>query len=60
MPILHLSGYKIVGPTVLGRMPHDELESLFVGCGYAPHFVERNDPAEMHQLMAATLDTVVG
>ncbi len=59
LPILHLNGYKIAGPTVLGRMPHDELASLFVGYGYAPHFVEGDDPAEMHQLMAATLDTVV-
>ena len=59
LPILHLNGYKIAGPTVLGRMPHDELASLFVGYGYAPHVVEGNDPAEMHQLMAATLDTVV-
>ncbi len=46
-------------PTVLARIPRDELESLFRGYGYTPHFVEGDDPMEMHQLMAATLDTVV-
>ena len=59
LPVLHLNGYKIGGPTVLGRMPHDELESLFRGYGYAPYWVEGDDPAEMHRLMAATLDEVV-
>jgi len=59
LPILHLNGYKIAGPTVLGRLPHDELESLMRGYGYEPHFVEGDDPADMHQLMADTLDTVV-
>ncbi|MBC8217587.1 MAG: phosphoketolase, partial [Planctomycetes bacterium] len=59
LPILHLNGYKIAGPTVLARIPHDELESLFHGYGYTPHFVEGDDPIKMHQLMAATLDTVV-
>ena len=59
LPILHLNGYKIAGPTVLARIPRDELESLFRGYGYTPHFVEGDDPMEMHQLMAATLDTVV-
>ena len=59
LPILHLNGYKIAGPTVLGRLPHDELESLFVGYGYRPVFVEGDDPAAMHQLMAATLDAAV-
>jgi xylulose-5-phosphate/fructose-6-phosphate phosphoketolase len=59
LPILHLNGYKIAGPTVLGRIPHDELESLFVGYGYRPHVVEGDDPAAMHQLMAAALDAVV-
>jgi len=58
LPILHLNGYKIAGPTVLARIPHDELEALFRGYGYAPYFVEGDDPMEMHQLMAATLDTV--
>ncbi len=59
LPILHLNGYKIAGPTVLARIPHDELESLFRGYGYAPHFVEGDDPEAMHQRMAATLDKVV-
>ncbi|MCX5684920.1 MAG: phosphoketolase family protein [Planctomycetota bacterium] len=59
LPILHLNGYKIAGPTVLARIPRDELESLFRGYGYTPHFVEGDDPEEMHQLMAATLDAVV-
>jgi xylulose-5-phosphate/fructose-6-phosphate phosphoketolase len=60
LPILHLNGYKIAGPTVLGRMPHDELESLFRGYGYAPYWVEGDVPAVMHQVMEATLDEVVG
>ena len=59
LPILHLNGYKISGPTVLARIPHEELESLFFGYGYMPYFVEGSEPEEMHQLMAATLDTVV-
>jgi xylulose-5-phosphate/fructose-6-phosphate phosphoketolase len=59
LPILHLNGYKIAGPTVLARIPRDELEALFRGYGYTPYFVEGDDPMEMHQLMAATLDTVV-
>lgn len=59
LPILHLNGYKIAGPTVLARIPRDELESLFRGYGYTPYFVEGDDPVEMHQLMAATIDTVI-
>jgi xylulose-5-phosphate/fructose-6-phosphate phosphoketolase len=59
IPILHLNGYKIAGPTVLARMSHDELRDLMHGYGYEPHFVEGDDPAVMHQLMAATLDRVV-
>ncbi|MEQ1562480.1 MAG: phosphoketolase family protein [Nitrospiraceae bacterium] len=59
LPILHLNGYKIAGPTVLARLPHDELESLFIGYGYRPYFVEGDDPATMHRAMAATLDAVV-
>ena len=59
LPILHLNGYKIAGPTVLARIPRDELESLFRGYGYTPYFVEGDDPEKMHELMAATLDTVV-
>ena len=58
LPILHLNGYKIANPTVLARLSHEELESLFVGYGYKPYFVEGDDPATMHQRMAATLDTI--
>lgn len=58
LPILHLNGYKIAGPTVMGRMPHDELDALFRGYGYRPYFVEGDDPAKMHKLMAETLDKV--
>jgi xylulose-5-phosphate/fructose-6-phosphate phosphoketolase len=56
LPILHLNGYKIANPTVLARIPHEELEALFVGYGYRPYFVEGDDPAKLHQLMASTLD----
>jgi xylulose-5-phosphate/fructose-6-phosphate phosphoketolase len=60
LPILHLNGYKISNPTVLARIPHTELESLLVGFGHQPYFVEGDDPQAMHQQMAATLETVVG
>ncbi len=59
LPILHLNGYKIAGPTVLARISRDELDALFRGYGYTPYFVEGDDPMKMHQLMAATLDSVV-
>src|SRR5256886_5456623 len=59
LPILHLNGYKIANPTVLARIPHDELEQLLQGYGYQPYFVEGDEPTEMHQLMAATLDRVL-
>ncbi|MGF1988626.1 MAG: phosphoketolase family protein [Nostoc sp. ZfuVER08] len=59
LPILHLNGYKIANPTVLSRISHEELESLFVGYGYKPYFVEGHDPAHVHQQMAATLDTII-
>lgn len=59
LPILHLNGYKIANPTVLSRISHKELESLFVGYGYKPYFVEGSDPETMHQLMAATLETAM-
>ena len=59
LPILHLNGYKIAGPTVLARIPRDELEALFRGFGYTPYFVEGGDPEKMHALMALTLDTAV-
>ena len=56
LPILHLNGYKIAGPTVLARIPRAELEALLPGYGYAPYFVEGNDPTTMHQQMAETLE----
>jgi xylulose-5-phosphate/fructose-6-phosphate phosphoketolase len=59
LPILHLNGYKIANPTVLARISHEELDQLMRGYGYTPWFVEGNDPARMHQAMAATLDAVV-
>ena len=59
LPILHLNGHKIAGPTVLARISHEELDALFRGYGYTPYFVEGDDPLLMHQLMAATLDTVI-
>jgi len=59
LPILHLNGYKIAGPTVLARIPRHELDAHFRGYGYTPYFVEGDDPTEMHQLMAAALDTAV-
>jgi xylulose-5-phosphate/fructose-6-phosphate phosphoketolase len=60
LPILHLNGYKIASPTILARIGHDELEALFRGYGYKPYFVEGDDPQTLHQLMAGTLDQVVG
>ncbi len=59
LPILHLNGYKIANPTVLARIPHEELRDLFEGYGYHPYFVEGDDPAVMHQLMAGVLDRCV-
>ncbi len=59
LPILHLNGYKIANPTVLARIPHEELTALLVGYGWKPHFVEGDDPEHMHHLMAATLDTAL-
>jgi xylulose-5-phosphate/fructose-6-phosphate phosphoketolase len=56
LPILHLNGYKIAGPTVLARISNEELAELFSGYGYLPYFVEGDDPTTMHQIMAATLD----
>ena len=58
LPILHLNGYKIAGPTVLARIPREELESLLRGYGYEPYFVQGDEPQEMHQLMAGTLEMV--
>ncbi|SFQ16968.1 xylulose-5-phosphate/fructose-6-phosphate phosphoketolase [Nitrosomonas cryotolerans] len=59
LPVLHLNGYKIASPTVLARLSHEELESLFIGYGYKPYFVEGSDPEIMHQRMAATLDIII-
>jgi xylulose-5-phosphate/fructose-6-phosphate phosphoketolase len=58
LPFLHLNGYKIAGPTVLARIPHEELDALLRGYGHTPYYVEGSDPETMHQLMAETLDTV--
>jgi xylulose-5-phosphate/fructose-6-phosphate phosphoketolase len=60
LPILHLNGFKIANPTVLARISREELESLFMGYGYAPHYVEGDDPMSVHQQMAATLDAILG
>jgi len=59
LPILHLNGYKIANPTILARIPHEELDALMRGYGYTPYFVEGDDPAKMHQEMAKTLDAVI-
>jgi xylulose-5-phosphate/fructose-6-phosphate phosphoketolase len=58
LPILHLNGYKIANPTILARIPPEELMGLFAGYGYKPYLVEGDDPPVMHQKMAATLDQV--
>ena len=59
LPILHLNGYKIANPTILGRMNDAQLTHLFTGYGYKSYFVEGHEPETMHQLMAHTLDAVV-
>jgi xylulose-5-phosphate/fructose-6-phosphate phosphoketolase len=59
LPILNLNGYKINNPTILARISHEELEDLFKGYGWTPHFVEGSDPEVMHQKMAATLEECV-
>ena len=59
LPILHLNGYKISNPTLLARIEHTELEQFFRGCGWTPYFVEGDDPAAMHELMAATLECAI-
>ncbi len=59
LPILHLNGYKIANPTLLARVSRNELESLFIGYGYKPYFVEGSDPVKMHRGMAETLDIVI-
>ena len=60
LPILHLNGYKIQNPCILARIPRQELEQLFLGYGYAPTFVEGEEPEAMHQAMAAALDAAAG
>ena len=59
LPILHLNGYKIANPTILARITSEELEGLFTGYGWKPYTVAGDDPAEMHQKMAATLERCV-
>ena len=59
LPILHLNGYKIANPTILGRLSDADLTQLFAGYGYKPYFVEGHEPESMHQLMADRLDTVI-
>jgi xylulose-5-phosphate/fructose-6-phosphate phosphoketolase len=59
LPILNLNGYKIANPTILARISHAELEALMVGYGYRPYFVEGDDPALMHQRMAAALEQAI-
>ena len=59
LPVLHLNGYKIANPTVLARVPEDELRRLMEGYGYRPRFVTGDDPAEMHQQMASVLDECI-
>jgi xylulose-5-phosphate/fructose-6-phosphate phosphoketolase len=60
LPILHLNGFKISNPTILARIEHEELEKFFEGCGWTPLFVEGDEPAEMHRLMAAKLEQAIG
>ncbi len=59
LPILHLNGYKIANPTVFARIEHEELDQFLRGCGWTPYYVEGDDPALMHETMAATLDEAV-
>ncbi|MGO6752006.1 phosphoketolase [Rhizobium ruizarguesonis] len=58
LPILHLNGYKIANPTILGRTSDEDLYHLFEGYGYEPFFVDGHEPHDMHQQMAATFDQV--
>ena len=59
LPILHLNGYKISAPTLLARIPQDELLDLFRGYGYTPYYLEGDDPMVLHQKLAAQLDTII-
>src|SRR3989440_7316648 len=58
LPILHLNGWKIANPTVLARIGDDELSALLTGYGHKPYLVEGDDPATVHQQLAATMDTI--
>jgi xylulose-5-phosphate/fructose-6-phosphate phosphoketolase len=57
--VLHLNGYKISNPTILARIPHEELEALLIGYGHSPYFVEGDDPSAMHQKMASTMEQCI-
>ena len=59
LPILHLNGYKNATPSLFARISAEEVEDFFKGCGWTPRFVEGDDPAQMHQKMAAALDWAV-
>jgi xylulose-5-phosphate/fructose-6-phosphate phosphoketolase len=59
LPVLHLNGYKIANPTILARITPEELNDLFRGYGWTPHLVEGDDPALMHQTMAAAVESCV-
>ena len=59
LPILHLNGYKISSPSLFARITREEVEDFFKGCGWTPRFVEGDEPAQMHQKMAAALDWAV-
>ncbi|QMV17438.1 phosphoketolase [Granulicella sp. 5B5] len=59
LPVLHLNGYKIANPTILARISNEELTSLFRGYGYAPYFVEGDEPESMHHKMAAVLEKCI-
>lgn len=60
LPILHVNGYKISGPTIFGRMNDEELRSLFWGYGYEPHILDTDDGGDIHQKMMDTLETCLG
>ena len=59
LPILHLNGFKIANPTILARMPEDELVKYFEGCGWTPYIVEASTTDKIHELMAKTLDRCI-
>ena len=60
LPILHLNGFKISNPTVLARIDDEELDQYLRGCGWTPYFVVGSDPKTMHELMASTMEKVIG